>query len=200
VEVWEASDTLGGHASTVRLQDTRPGGGSFVMNDCALGGTYTNFGNVLALLEELGWKTHHNDFPSVFSTGRPEADAALSGAAGAAAAGAAAAGAGEAWSVLRGAASFGSGVEDSPLYRRHRRDIRAVVGALRWLWRSQQLLLLLATPLRLLCRLLLCSDAFWDEMVAPLGVIFFGTGGRMADCPVIILAGGQGMQGQREGC
>lgn len=35
----------------------------------------------------------------------------------------------------------------------------------------------------------MCSDLFWEEMVAPLGVIFFGTGNRMADCPVIILAG-----------
>jgi hypothetical protein len=211
VEVWEASDAPGGHASTVRLADT-DGGGGFVMNDCALGGTYTNFGNTLALLEALGWTAHHNDFPSQFSTGAPDeveegaaAAAAASGMTGAGGgaeptgaepAGAAAAAAGEAWSVLRGAAAFGSGVEDSPLYRRHARDIRALVRALRWLWGSQQLLLLLATPLRLLCRVLLCSDAFWEEMVAPLGVIFFGTGGRMGDCPVIILAGARAARGR----
>lgn len=39
VEVWESSDRIGGHASTVEL----PGG--LVMNDCVLGGTYSGFSN-----------------------------------------------------------------------------------------------------------------------------------------------------------
>jgi hypothetical protein len=79
--------------------------------------------------------------------------------------------------------------QSSPLYQKHAQDIARFTRALQQLWDSQQVLLLLLTPLRLLCRVIGCGDAFWDEMVNPLGVIFFGTGQRMDACPAIILAG-----------
>jgi hypothetical protein len=197
---------LGGHASTLTL----PGG--LVMNDCVLGGTYSGFNNTLALLRQLGWKPQHEAFRVVFahnSTARqlssqaapaPAAGASASEAATEAADAAAAKGgtataaadAGHASQTALAAlqaAAWGTHSPDSALFAAHARDIRVFTAALRWLWDTKQLLLLLTMPLRLLCRLLLCSDAFWQQMVAPIGVVFFGTGQRMGSCPVIILAG-----------